>query len=147
MSVSGRQRQISKGQILIVDDLVNWRQVLTEILAEDGHTVYAATKPEQALEIVVKNPIDVAILDLRLEDKDFYNVQGVLLLKQMRTISPRTRVLMLTGFPSAGLLDKIPGVYDVDAFWLKNPSDHQFDIDSFRYEVQLLVEKSKMPEV
>jgi DNA-binding NtrC family response regulator len=133
----------SQGCILIVDDLPNWRQVLSEILAADGYEVHATEAFAQALEIVAQKPVDVAILDLRLDDRDFYNVQGVPLLQQIRIISPRTRILMITGFPSAGLVDKIPTVYGVDAFWLKNPIEHQFDINRFTQEIRALVAKSR----
>ena len=135
------------GNVLVVDDLPNWREVLAEALAKDGHTVLTAEKPSQALEIITCRPVDVTILDLRLEDRDLYNVQGVRLLQQIRMISPHTRIIMITGFPSAGLLDKVPSVYDVDALWLKNPVDQPFDINEFRWEIRQLVAKARINDV
>ena len=133
------------GHVLIVDDLANWRETLSEVLSADGQMVYAASDPTEALRIVAEKPIDVAILDLRLEDKDFYDVRGMHLLQEIRKISPRTRVLMMTGFPSDGFLDKVLTVYRVDGFWLKNPVDTPFSIKDFRQEIRLLVEKAKSP--
>jgi DNA-binding NtrC family response regulator len=136
-------REQAVGQVLIVDDLPNWRETLTDLLVADGHTVYAVAEPSQAMEFLFKKPVDVAILDLRLQDKDMYDVRGVQLLQEIRAKSPRTRVLMMTGFQSDGLLEKIPHVYEVDAFWLKNPVEHRFDIELFRQEIRALVEKSR----
>jgi DNA-binding NtrC family response regulator len=131
------------GQILIVDDLPNWREALTDLLVSDSHTVHAVATPSHALEFLGREPVDVVVLDLRLRDKDMYDVRGLKLLREIRTQSPRTQILMMTGFCSDGLLEKIPHVYDVDAFWLKNPVEHRFDIERFRQEIQALVEESQ----
>lgn len=132
------------GQILIVDDLPNWREALTDLLVADGYVVYSAAEPSQALELLTKEPVDVVIVDLRLQDRDMYDVRGVQLLTEIRTKSPATCIIMMTGFPSIGLLEKIKnGVYTVDAFWLKNPTEHHFDIELFREEIRALVKKSR----
>jgi DNA-binding NtrC family response regulator len=141
-NVTGAQEE-AVGQILIIDDLPNWRETLTDLLVADGHQVHAVAEPSQALEFLAKRPVDVAILDLRLQDKDMYNVRGVQLLQEIRATSPRTSVMMITGFQSDVLLEKIPRVYNVDAFWLKNPIEHRFDIEMFKQEIRALIEKSR----
>jgi DNA-binding NtrC family response regulator len=143
MQVSDIEQGKPRGCVLIVDDLPNWREVLANILIEDGHTVYSAAEPSQALEILARAPIDVAILDLRLQDKDIYDVRGVRLLEDIRATSPETRVVMMTGFPSDGFLGKVNSVYNVDALWLKNPTEYRFDIEAFSQEIRALVSKSR----
>jgi DNA-binding NtrC family response regulator len=133
----------SVGCILIVDDLPNWREVLTSVLLEDGHTVYSAADPSQALDLLAKVPVDVAILDMRLQDKDMYDVRGIRLLEDIRATSPGTCIVMITGFPSNGFLGKINSTYNVDAFWLKNPAEYRFDIEAFSQEIRALVNKSR----
>jgi len=132
------------GQILIVDDLPNWREALTDLLAADGYVVHSAAEPSQALELLTREPVDVVILDLRLQDGDMYDVRGVQLLEEIRAKSPGTCIIMMTGFPSVGLLEKIKNrIYTVDAFWMKNPAGRHFDIELFREEIRALVEKSQ----
>ena len=131
------------GRILIVDDLPNWRETLTEVLVTDGHTVSSVAEPSQAMELLSRYPVDVAVLDLRLRDQDIFDVRGLRLLEEIRAKSPRTCVVMVTGFPSERLLDKIAHEYKIDAFWLKNPTEDYFDIEVFRQEIRSLVEKSR----
>ena len=132
-----------RGRILIVDDLANWREVLANVLIEDGHTVYSAADPSQALDLLARMPVDVAILDLRLQDKDMYDVRGVRLLEDIRATSPGTCVVMITGFPSDEFLGKLDSIYHVDAFWLKNPAEYRFDIESFSQKIRALVNRSR----
>jgi len=143
MKANNNKQDELAGYILIVDDLPNWREVLTDMLVEDGHTVYSAADPSQALDLLAKVPVDVAILDLRLQDKDTYDVRGVRLLEDIRAISPETCVVMITGFPSDSFLEKVNSLYNVDAFWLKNPANHQFDTGMFKQEIQRLIKKAQ----
>ncbi|MGD8237490.1 MAG: ATP-binding protein [Armatimonadota bacterium] len=56
------------GNILVVDDELTIRQLLTDCLSEEGHTVRAAATGTDAREALVRHPFDVVILDLRLPD-------------------------------------------------------------------------------
>ena len=137
------ESDIGCGQVLIVDDLANWREALTDILQTDGHKVYGAAQADEALLVLSKTAVDVAILDLRLDDQDMYNVHGLGLLRKIRETSPHISILLLTGFPNVRLLEKAPTAIAVDALWFKNPSDHEFDIHSFRREIRALVAKAR----
>ena len=142
-SRKSKEHQQEAGRILIVDDLLNWRETLSDLLQGDGHTVIAADGAAQALHLLNSHSVDVAILDLRLRDRDIYDVRGLHLVRQIRRISPRIRLVMITGFDTNRLLDRLPHVCDVDALWLKNPTDANFDIKLFRQEVRALVRESR----
>ena len=57
-------------RILVVDDesLVRWS--LRERLSKDGHEVTEASNGREAETIVKREPVDLALLDLRLPDMD-----------------------------------------------------------------------------
>jgi two-component system nitrogen regulation response regulator NtrX len=54
-------------QILIVDDEKDMRRVLSNILKEDGYTVYEAGDSGQALNFLTReSPPDLFLLDLKM---------------------------------------------------------------------------------
>ena len=60
-----------------------------------GHEVEAFTEEEDALAYVEKNPVDIAILDIKLK-----KMSGVEVLEELKKIAPSIRVMMLTGYPT-----------------------------------------------
>jgi two-component system response regulator MtrA len=80
------------GRILIVDDEVNIRAGLRDVLVRDGHSVTEAGSGEEALEILETSDYDVAIVDIRMPE-----MSGVELLELIRTRWPHVAVVMLTG--------------------------------------------------
>jgi DNA-binding NtrC family response regulator len=82
---------------LIVDDEPGFLEPLSKLLVRHGYEVFAVTSPRQALEIVRNDPgIDIVISDDRLPE-----MQGMELLREIETISPRTVNILMTG----GILD------------------------------------------
>jgi DNA-binding NtrC family response regulator len=69
-----------RGSILIVDDDDTWRSLLFRCLA-DTHDVMAIGDYSSAIQILETQPFDVVILDLRLEDQDDQNLQGMELVR------------------------------------------------------------------
>jgi len=63
-----------KGNILIVDDLAENLQFLTEILSKRGYKVRSVTNGKMALRTVRNNPPDVILLDIKMPDMDGYQV-------------------------------------------------------------------------
>jgi DNA-binding NtrC family response regulator len=64
-------------QILVVDDEVGIRELLSEILADEGHTVQLAENATQAREIRSRGRPDLVLLDIWMPDAD-----GITLLKE-----------------------------------------------------------------
>lgn len=79
-------------QVLIVDDDANLRKTLGDILKLKGFVPIPATNGKTALEKVRNQPPDVALIDLRLEDRP-----GLDILKDIKGISPKTECIVLTG--------------------------------------------------
>jgi PAS domain S-box-containing protein len=78
--------------ILVIDDDPGICQTIGEVLELRGHAVQTATQARAALEVLTGRSIDAAILDLQLPD-----VSGLMLLKAIKTSSPTTEVIIVTG--------------------------------------------------
>lgn len=63
--------------ILVVDDEIGIRELLSEILGDEGHTVLLAESAQQAREIRAANALDLVLLDIWMPDTD-----GVTLLRE-----------------------------------------------------------------
>jgi len=64
----------SPGTILVVDDDLLNRILLSTNLREDGYTVELAENGRQALEMLGEQPFDVVLLDLLMPEMDGYQV-------------------------------------------------------------------------
>jgi len=82
-------------RILVVDDDENIRDTLKTILEDEGYIVDVAATGWEAIQKTEKNPYNVALLDIRLPD-----MEGVDLLKLIKDNLPKTRKIMVTGYPS-----------------------------------------------
>jgi DNA-binding NtrC family response regulator len=82
-------------RILVVDDDETIRTTMKAILEDEGYLVDLASNGEEAIQLTMKKTYNVALLDIRLPD-----MEGVELLKLMRDSIPRTRKVMVTGYPS-----------------------------------------------
>ena len=82
-------------QILVLDDILDAVLLTKRILEENGHKVYPFTDEEKALAFVRGHRVDLAILDVRLK-----KMSGMDVLALMKKISPTTRVIMLTAYPT-----------------------------------------------
>ena len=81
--------------ILLVDDDEPFRRVLKRELERLGFGVEAAASGGEALRAAAAAAPDVVLLDLRLPDMD-----GVAILRELRTVSPSSEVILLTGHGS-----------------------------------------------
>ncbi|MFN7641848.1 MAG: response regulator [Burkholderiales bacterium] len=80
-------------EILVVDDEVGIRELLSEILGDEGHSVHLAENAQQARESREHTPIDLVLLDIWMPDTD-----GVTLLKEWANGGKLTMpVIMMSG--------------------------------------------------
>ncbi len=82
-------------KILVLDDVSDAVHLIRRILEADGHTVYPFTEEDEALSFVAENPVDLAILDLKLK-----RMSGVQVLAELKRLTPATRAIILTGYPT-----------------------------------------------
>ena len=84
-----------QARIIIVDDDENIRKTMKAILEDEGYIVDLATNGKEAIEMTQEKTYNIALLDIRLPD-----IEGVELLKLIKDNVPRTRKIMVTGYPS-----------------------------------------------
>jgi DNA-binding NtrC family response regulator len=96
------------GRILVLDDILDASVMIKRILERKGHQVVVFTDEEEALAYLRSSAVDVAILDIRLK-----KMSGVDVLEELKKISPRTQVIMLTGYPT---LDTARQAQELGAF-------------------------------
>ena len=81
----------NKISILIIDDEVDYCDMVSHILKREGYSVFKANSAKTGLEIFNKHYPDIVILDLCLPDVDGINV-----LKQIKAINNETPIIIIT---------------------------------------------------
>ncbi len=80
-------------EILVVDDEIGIRELLSEILGDEGHSVLLADSAQQARKVRDDNPLDLVLLDIWMPDTD-----GITLLKEWAATGKLTMpVIMMSG--------------------------------------------------
>ena len=117
-------------RILVVDDDENIRNTMKTILEDEGYIVDLAATGSEAIQKTKKSAYNVALLDIRLPD-----MEGIELLKLIKDTVPRTRKIMLTGYPSMqnaiAALNK-----NADAYLIK-PIDIENFLNIIKEQLQL----------
>jgi two-component system, cell cycle response regulator len=88
-------REMVDVRILVVDDDKSLRTVMAEVLAEEGCQVTTVASAEEALEMFVQAPFEVAIVDMRLP-----GISGLELLKEIKENYSETQVIIVTSYAS-----------------------------------------------
>jgi two-component system response regulator AtoC len=113
---------MTNGYILVADDEPNMRRVLEIMLRKSGHTVFVAADGQEALEIALKQPMDLIITDMRMPGLD-----GIGLLTRLREAGADTPVIVVTAHGSVesavdamrrGAADYLLRPFDADAMEL-----------------------------
>ncbi len=87
--------------ILIVDDDRDMCSSLMDVISVDSdYEVSFSSHPKKAVEMVRKNDYSLVIIDYKMPE-----MNGLETVKAMRDIRPSLRVIMLTAFLSAELVD------------------------------------------
>jgi two-component system response regulator PilR (NtrC family) len=79
--------------LLIVDDELSMRQFLTHLFQRDGHNVRAAENGARAMELLLQEPVDLIVSDVKMPD-----MGGIDLLRAARELLPDVEVIMMTAF-------------------------------------------------
>ena len=91
------KRELSNRKVLVVEDEMIIAMLIEDMLDEFGcKLVGPATNVPRALELIGKESIDVAVLDLNLDGKDTYAIADALQRKSVPFI-------FATGYGSTGL--------------------------------------------
>ena len=87
-----------RNRILVVDDLADWRITLKGMLLDEGFEVQEASSLEQALQVLANERFDLVITDLRLDDSDANNTQGLDLANIIKARQLDIKVVLITGY-------------------------------------------------
>lgn len=79
--------------VLVVDDDRDHCQALAKIFERAGYRVRTAADGQEALASLMERPFDLVITDLRMP-----RMNGLDLLLNVRAVSPRTAVIIVTAF-------------------------------------------------
>jgi len=82
-------------KILIIDDERDLRELMKDVLADEGFEVLCAANGADGVLLNAQEDPDLIILDLRMPGMD-----GITTLRNIRTCDDRVLVVILTGFAS-----------------------------------------------
>ncbi len=100
-------------KILVVDDDETIRTTMKAILQDEGYIVDLAATGKEAIQKTQEKNYNIALLDIKLPD-----MEGIELLKLLKDGIPKTRKIMVTGYPS--MQNAISAVNkNADAYLLK----------------------------
>lgn len=80
-------------EILILDDEPLVGQRLKPNLEKEGHRVEIYVDPKEAIARLEEKEFDILVTDIRMKELD-----GMQILERVRAKSPRTKVIMITGY-------------------------------------------------
>ncbi|MGO9405264.1 MAG: PAS domain S-box protein [Terriglobales bacterium] len=124
--------------LLLVEDNEQVRELTSEVLADSGYQVLLAASPEEALALCRGNHPDIHLL---VTDVILPGMNGPQLAEKIKQISPRTRVLYVSGYTSNAIVHY--GVLDAGLWFLAKP----FSLSELVAKVrQVLDSESPEPE-
>jgi CheY-like chemotaxis protein len=85
-------------RILVVDDLPDWRLTLGGLLEDEGYEVQVAGSSPQALELLGADHFDLAVLDIRLDETDEGDTEGLNLAAEIKKDWPSVNIIFITGY-------------------------------------------------
>jgi len=92
---------MQKLNVLIVDDQAGVRLLLETIVKEAGHRVAVAKNGLEAVQLVSRVKPDLVFLDIKMPVMD-----GLQALERIKSISPLSKVIIMTAFNSEKTLKK-----------------------------------------
>ena len=81
--------------ILTLDDVLDATVLVGKILRKRGYTVHTFTEEDEAIAFTRQNPVDLAILDIKLK-----KMSGIEVLAILKEDTPAMGAIMLTGYPT-----------------------------------------------
>ena len=121
-------------RILVLDDEKDACDLIERILSPP-HEVVTFTEEEAAIDYFKRNPVDLAILDIKLK-----TMSGVEVLAVLKERAPTVKALMLTGYPTVKTAQHAIalGAYD----YLTKP----LDIDQLAGKVRQVLSPPEKPD-
>ena len=124
-------------KILIVDDVFEYTHIMGLLLAEKGFGIEKAHTYEQAVEYIDKENPYLAIIDVRLNESDLSDKQGIELLKYIKEKFPETRVIITGDYNELKFKDEMKRI-GADAFLEKplKPASFKEIVEKYIKEIK-----------
>jgi len=119
---------MNEDTILIVDDSYDWRKTLFGMLSDEGFVVVLAESALDALGILNSRSIDIVILDIRMDDSDAENMDGLLLAAEIQNKWPSIKVVILTAYGTVETVRVAFKKYKVTDYIQKNETEKLVDV-------------------
>jgi signal transduction histidine kinase/DNA-binding response OmpR family regulator len=119
-------------RILVVDDEEIIRQLLVRAFGENGYHVEAVEEAEAALKIIKEDSFNLLITDLKMP-----KVNGMDVLKEIKSVNPYMEVIIITGYPTIELAVEAVKIGAFD--FICKP----FDLEQMKTTVTRCLEKQK----
>jgi len=123
---------VTSACILVLEDDASMRELLTSVLEDEGHRVVAVGRGEDAVEVAEREPLDLVVLDVRMEGLD-----GLDALARMRDHLNGAATLVVTGYASEA--DSVRALRLGVSDYLRKP----FDLAAFLARVQHLLSETR----
>ncbi len=123
-----------QGRILIMDDEERWRDVLSGTLTRAGFLVHTAPTAKEALQRLEETFYHVLVLDLRMEEHNPDNFDGMKLLNEIkkRGLNPAIKVIMLSAYGTTEQMRVTFKDYQVVDFVPKHLFDNEVFLENLR---------------
>ena len=119
--------------LLIADDDPVALALLAEVLAGEGYAVRAASGGAACLELAAREPVELAIVDLRMPDMD-----GLEVIRRLAVIRPGIPIIILTAF--AGIDTAIEAIRGGATDYLSKP----FRMEQITIAVRRILESKRL---
>jgi CheY-like chemotaxis protein len=93
-------------RILVVDDLSDWQMTLGGLLTDEGFSVETAASTAEAIDRLETQRFAAALLDMRLDESDESNTEGLTLAQTIRQRWPSTKVIVFTGYGTPEIVER-----------------------------------------
>ena len=86
-------------RILVVDDVIDWQNTIKGLLEDEGYAVETAGSVSEARQKLQNTFFDLAVLDMRLDETDISNIDGLdKLASLIKAEYPSTKTIIVTGY-------------------------------------------------
>ena len=126
---------MSGARILVLDDDQGMCETIGDVLERRGHTVQIATRAQDGLDIAAANPIEAAIVDIKLPERSGFDV-----LQGIRKVLPTTEIIFITGH--ASLATAIQAINGLAFAYLVKP----FEMSHLLMTVEQAVQKQRLAQ-
>ncbi|MBE2224644.1 MAG: response regulator [Anaerolineae bacterium] len=97
---------LEKPRILVVDDNEDWQKTVRGMLKDEGYDVAIAGTFEDAHALLISQSFNLAVIDMRLDDPDEENIDGITLARIIHKKWPHIQTVIITGFDTPGTVDE-----------------------------------------